>query len=394
MGIYIPTTMADHWLKLLICVIALSNTKVNVRASEMVNITLLSNAVEKGAVCLDGSPAGYHYAKGYGDGANSWMIYLPGGGWCGRKQSCIDRVKYSPMLSSTKNITQETFGAILSPNKTSNPDFYNWNRVFIRYCDGSSFMGDVKKVDPETNLHKRGSRIFTAVIDELLSKGLKNAKNAMLTGNSAGGLATILNCDRFRALVPNANTVKCVSDSGFFIHAKNLPNAAGRERTFARVVHFHRISKFLPKSCTSRMKPGLCFFPENLVADIKTPLFLLNSDFDKFQIQVNLKPHPVDNPGWVNCTRNITTCTPPQLQIIKVKGLGNNPSRGLFINSCYIHDFLYLMGRYNSQDSPKLHNKTIAQAIGDWYFNRSSVRLIDTKIDYPLDCKIGSGNFV
>ncbi|KAL7122509.1 hypothetical protein ACP275_01G049500 [Erythranthe tilingii] len=364
MGIYIPTTMADHWLKLLICVIALSNTKVNVRASEMVNITLLSNAVEKGAVCLDGSPAGYHYAKGYGDGANSWMIYLPGGGWCGRKQSCIDRVKYSPMLSSTKNITQETF------------DFYNWNRVFIRYCDGSSFMGDVKKVDPETNLHKRGSRIFTAVIDELLSKGLKNAKNAMLTGNSAGGLATILNCDRFRALVPNANTVKCVSDSGFFIHAKNLPNAAGRERTFARVVHFH------------------CFFPENLVADIKTPLFLLNSDFDKFQIQVNLKPHPVDNPGWVNCTRNITTCTPPQLQIIKVKGLGNNPSRGLFINSCYIHDFLYLMGRYNSQDSPKLHNKTIAQAIGDWYFNRSSVRLIDTKIDYPLDCKIGSGNFV
>ncbi|EYU37453.1 hypothetical protein ABFS82_01G047200 [Erythranthe guttata] len=403
MGIYIPTTMADHWLKLLICVIALSSTKVNVRASEMVNITLLSNAVEKGAVCLDGSPAGYHYAKGYGDGANSWMIYLPGGGWCGRKQSCIDRVKYSPMLSSTKNITQENFGAILSPNKTSNPDFYNWNRVFIRYCDGSSFMGDVKKVDPETNLHKRGSRIFTSVIDELLSKGLKDAKNVMLTGNSAGGLATILNCDRFRALVPNANMVKCVSDSGFFIHAKNLPNAAGRERTFSRVVHFHGISKFLPKSCTSRMKPGLCFFPENLVAHIKTPLFLLNSDFDKFQIQVNLKPHPVDNPGWVNCTRNITTCTPPQLQIIKdfrntfletLKGVGNNPSRGLFINSCYIHDFLYLMGRYNSPDSPKLHNKTIAQAIGDWYFNRSSVRLIDTKIDYPLDCKIGSGNFV
>ncbi|KAL8063761.1 hypothetical protein ABFX02_01G047600 [Erythranthe guttata] len=331
------------------------------------------------------------------------MIYLPGGGWCGRKQSCIDRVKYSPMLSSTKNITQENFGAILSPNKTSNPDFYNWNRVFIRYCDGSSFMGDVKKVDPETNLHKRGSRIFTAVVNELLSKGLKDAKNAMLTGNSAGGLATILNCDRFRALVPNANTVKCVSDSGFFIHAKNLPNAAGRERTFSRVVHFHGISKFLPKSCTSRMKPGLCFFPENLVAHIKTPLFLLNSDFDKFQIQVNLKPHPVDNPGWVNCTRNITTCTPPQLQIIKdfrntfletLKGVGNNPSRGLFINSCYIHDFLYLMGRYNSPDSPKLHNKTIAQAIGDWYFNRSSVRLIDTKIDYPLDCKIGSGNFV
>jgi O-palmitoleoyl-L-serine hydrolase len=26
-------------------------------------------------------------------------------------------------------------------------DFYNWNRVKIRYCDGSSFTGDVEAVD-------------------------------------------------------------------------------------------------------------------------------------------------------------------------------------------------------------------------------------------------------
>lgn len=28
------------------------------------------------------------------------------------------------------------------------PDFYNWNRVKIRYCDGSSFTGDVEEVNP------------------------------------------------------------------------------------------------------------------------------------------------------------------------------------------------------------------------------------------------------
>lgn len=38
-------------------------------------------------------------------------------------------------------------------------------------------------------------------------------------GNSAGGLATMLNCDRFRAFLPNACNVKCVADSGFFIDA-------------------------------------------------------------------------------------------------------------------------------------------------------------------------------
>lgn len=30
----------------------------------------------------------------------------------------------------------------------SYPDFYNWNRVKIRYCDGSSFTGDVEAVNP------------------------------------------------------------------------------------------------------------------------------------------------------------------------------------------------------------------------------------------------------
>ncbi|KAL2333928.1 hypothetical protein Fmac_015141 [Flemingia macrophylla] len=26
-------------------------------------------------------------------------------------------------------------------------DFYNWNRVKVRYCDGSSFTGDVEEVN-------------------------------------------------------------------------------------------------------------------------------------------------------------------------------------------------------------------------------------------------------
>lgn len=28
------------------------------------------------------------------------------------------------------------------------PDFHNWNRVKVRYCDGSSFTGDVEAVNP------------------------------------------------------------------------------------------------------------------------------------------------------------------------------------------------------------------------------------------------------
>jgi len=33
---------------------------------------------------------------------------------------------------------------ILSPDINENPLSYNWNKVFIPYCDGASFSGNVK----------------------------------------------------------------------------------------------------------------------------------------------------------------------------------------------------------------------------------------------------------
>nr|GMD77935.1 pectin acetylesterase 12-like [Ipomoea batatas] len=34
------------------------------------------------------------------------------------------------------------FTGILSNKAEENPDFYNWNRIKVRYCDGASFSGD------------------------------------------------------------------------------------------------------------------------------------------------------------------------------------------------------------------------------------------------------------
>jgi hypothetical protein len=32
----------------------------------------------------------------------------------------------------------------MSGSKTSNPMMYNWNTVLVKYCDGSSFAGDIE----------------------------------------------------------------------------------------------------------------------------------------------------------------------------------------------------------------------------------------------------------
>ncbi|GFQ06458.1 protein notum homolog, partial [Phtheirospermum japonicum] len=112
------------------------------------------------------------------------------------------------------------FIGILSNKPEQNPDFYNWNRVKLRYCDGGSFAGDSK--DKANLLEFRGRRIWKAAMIELMSKGMQYANQTLLSGCSAGGLASILHCDKFRSLFPTTTKVKCLSDAGLFMDAVDV----------------------------------------------------------------------------------------------------------------------------------------------------------------------------
>ncbi|KAA8518900.1 hypothetical protein F0562_016326 [Nyssa sinensis] len=49
---------------------------------DWVPLTLLRDTKIKGAFCLDGSAPGYHLQRGFGSGADSWVLHIEGGGWC------------------------------------------------------------------------------------------------------------------------------------------------------------------------------------------------------------------------------------------------------------------------------------------------------------------------
>ncbi|CAN1219277.1 Pectin acetylesterase 12 [Linum perenne] len=192
-----------------------SESKAGFRASPlMVGLTLIPAAAATGAVCLDGTLPGYHLHRGYGSGANSWLIQLEGGGWCNNIRTCVYR-KNTRRGSSNYMEKQLAFTGILSNKAGENPDFYNWNRVKVRYCDGASFLGDSE--DKASQLQFRGQRIWLAAMKDLLAKGMRNANQALLSGCSAGGLAAILHCDEFRGLLPRTKRVKCLSDAGLFL---------------------------------------------------------------------------------------------------------------------------------------------------------------------------------
>ncbi|CDY57270.1 BnaA03g59580D [Brassica napus] len=105
-----------------------------------------------------------------------------------------------------------------------NPDFYNCNRVKVRYCDGGSFSGDSE--NKAAKLQFRGKRIWLAATEELMAKGMRQAKQALLSGCSAGGLAAILRCDDFGNMFYPSTRVKCLSDAGFFLDALWEPKFA------------------------------------------------------------------------------------------------------------------------------------------------------------------------
>uniref|UniRef100_A0A8R7QKB4 Pectin acetylesterase n=1 Tax=Triticum urartu TaxID=4572 RepID=A0A8R7QKB4_TRIUA len=216
-----------------------------------VPITVLTSAVAMGAVCMDGTPPAYHMDSGYGAGKNRWIVHLEGGSWCESVGSCLYR-KASRLGSSNLMNRQMYFGGILSSSPTENPDFFSWNRVMIRYCDGASFAGE--GYDPRSGLFSRGQRIFNAVIQHLLSMGMSSADQVLLSGSSAGALAVVLHCDQFGGFFAGrGTTVKCLADAGFFLDAVNVAGWHTLRTYFGGVVATHGVAQNLPRSCTSHL---------------------------------------------------------------------------------------------------------------------------------------------
>lgn len=375
-----------QWLNLLVCSVILLKA-----TGAPVGITILQTAVSKGAVCLDGSPPAYHLDEGFGSGVNNWLVHIEGGGWCNNVTNCLGR-KSTRLGSSKQMLTEIPFSGILSNRESLNPDFYNWNRIKVRYCDGSSFTGDVEAVDPATGLYFRGARIFRAVIAELLAKGMAKAENAVLSGCSAGGLTSILHCDNFSALLPASTNVKCVSDAGYFINIKDISGAQHIQEYYNDVVTTHGSAKNLPPSCTSKLRPDLCFFPQYVAPHIQTPIFYVNAAYDSWQIKNILAPGVADPHGtWRNCKLDIRNCSTTQLKTIQyfrlqflsaIGDASNSPLNGMFIDSCYLHCQTEMQETWLMPDSPLLSKTTIAGAVGDWFYDRIPFQ----KTDCPYPC--------
>jgi len=106
--------------------------------------------------------AGVPHEPRLGEGASKWLVFLEGHG-ATMKRSCQERAR-TPLGSSNRMSHNFRFDGILSNSSLLNPFFYNWNAVYVRYCDGASFSGKVASTQAP---FRQGHMVFGRIVHDL-----------------------------------------------------------------------------------------------------------------------------------------------------------------------------------------------------------------------------------
>ena len=275
------------------------------------------------------------FLEGSGTGINKFLVHHQGGGWCETIHNCAYQSIHSQWGSSklwrkdvtckgehskqarddsTPHIKDKKGGlsipcfeeggmdGLLSYNPLVNPLTYNWNKIWIPYCDGASFMGDQDETTPvdfsffKGGLYFRGAAIIKAVYDNLIKDfGVDKATDVIISGSSAGGLTVMLHIDRIARWIKDSSKldksprVVGVSDAGYFLDVKSYRDERFMMKdlqNFEGIYKFQNVKGSLYSECLAEFteeEGWKCMLPQYFMKYIKTPMFYVQSIVDGFQ---------------------------------------------------------------------------------------------------------------
>ncbi|KAL1511868.1 hypothetical protein AB1Y20_005152 [Prymnesium parvum] len=259
---------------------------------------LSSASPHEAAVCLDGSDAGFYFAPSTTGSRQKFHIHLEGGGWCDSPASCKARSQgyFGSSSSWGDTLSPDAAEGLLSDSCDENPEFCEHNRVYVKYCDGTSYTGDLAHpllVDG-TRVYLRGGRIVEAVLQALLPKGLAEATEVLLSGCSAGALGAMVRADAIhhavRRLAPRLSRFGVLPLSGFFSARASLEGRFLFAEQMRRVYELSNASASISRSCASAFNdaPWRCLLSANAAAHLSTHTFVVNSALDSWQTSLVL----------------------------------------------------------------------------------------------------------
>jgi hypothetical protein len=173
-------------------------------------------------------------------GSEDLLIFLQGGGACW-SEFCFAVTKAPPGVPGMD---------ILRADLADNP-VRDWNVLYLPYCDGSFFAGDVQFDD---NLNDKGARHhhglanLTAAL-EVAAKRFAKPRRILLAGSSGGAYGLLLGAPMVRHYFADAELI-VMADSGIGL-------ARDGEQAFIDVIlDEFNVRRFLPKDCADCVDRG------------------------------------------------------------------------------------------------------------------------------------------
>ncbi|VAW37855.1 hypothetical protein MNBD_CHLOROFLEXI01-4124 [hydrothermal vent metagenome] len=187
--------------------------------------TLVWNRVDldNDTLCSDGSE--YFILTNRGS-SNNLLIHFSGGGACWDVATCSEVLSLPELLLAPPqlfyfpeifSIWPTLLGGVHQRDNLDNP-FAEWNIVYIPYCTGDLHIGNAinsyqSEMNETVTVRHNGRNNTLAALD-WISLNIENPDTVLISGDSAGGFASIFWTPQIVQQYPDANLYQ-LSDSAF-----------------------------------------------------------------------------------------------------------------------------------------------------------------------------------
>ena len=351
-----------------------------------------------GAKCLDGSNYKFYWEAGHGNGSDKFVIFWQAASFCGSeghyfKDSCLEKspTRYGSSKELGTNNTRFRMNlpiGYFSHSQEENPLFWNYNKIYALYCDGTLFQGhlDEPMEYNNTKLYIRGRRNTMALLEWARDNlGILDASEVILTGTSGGGLSAMAwIAYLYHNFFTERTRILGIIDASLFMDTYNPRAGCHLYRYFIQnLVNFANMTNsFLYQNCKYGNNPQevwKCLLPQYMFESINAPLFLMNCEHDYSQLtSLNYITCITSGDGPKNCTNEdkmeITHIRETFLKMIFDSFIPQKNYWGFWLRTCFEHTLAGTWGWYGNITAfnPELgYSLNIKDALTYWYNNGS-----------------------
>ncbi|CAI5996898.1 unnamed protein product [Closterium sp. NIES-64] len=161
----------------------------------------------------------------------------------------------------------------------------------------------------------------------------------VVSGTSAGGVSALLHCDQVKDTLTTASPsmhVRCLADASMFLDVPDVNNTRRVANFFAEVKDMHNLTDSLPAACLNEReseKHHECFMTNHLLQYVSTPLFLINSNYDKIAVNYRKSVAAAAAP--------LLHTNPPSSTSLSPTPPHSTPANAVFLFSCFQHGSIH-----------------------------------------------------